>query len=217
MGARHFSKNFNFFALLHRRGAKKNVALGEMRREKEKKMSGTVDHVKVVDLLVDTIKELNQPDPVPAGAADAAAAAAAEHSADSAGSSPADYVAYMKSHKWPVDGMIRTMLAVGWPANLISETMLASGYSSQSITRGFSLALTPAQILELLAQEAAREAADKRAAQPVIQERVFGCTARYKHHFKTGKTVNVKGKLHDEFVECGNNKSHLKPSECLPL
>ncbi len=29
-------------------------------------MSGTVDYVKVVDLLVDTIKELNQPDLVPA-------------------------------------------------------------------------------------------------------------------------------------------------------
>jgi hypothetical protein len=49
-------------------------------------MSGTVDYVKVVDLLVDTIKELNQPDLVPAGAEDAngaAEAAAAEHSAAS--------------------------------------------------------------------------------------------------------------------------------------
>lgn len=43
-------------------------------------MSGSVDYLKVVDLLVDTIKELNQPDLVPAGAADAAAA---EHSARS--------------------------------------------------------------------------------------------------------------------------------------
>jgi hypothetical protein len=38
---------------LHRRVAKKIVAFGEMRRQKEKKMSGPVDYVKVVDLLVD--------------------------------------------------------------------------------------------------------------------------------------------------------------------
>ncbi len=179
-------------------------------------MSGTVDYVKVVDLLVDTIKELNRPESAAAGDADAAAAAAAEHSADSAGSTPGNYVAYMKSQKWPVDGMIRTMLAAGWSGDLIRKTMLASGYSSESITRGFSLQFTAAQIIESLLQGAAREAADKRAAQSEFQERVFGCTGIYRHHFKTGKKVNVKGTLHDEFSECGNSESHLKPRECRP-
>jgi hypothetical protein len=49
-------------------------------------MSGTVDYVKVVDLLVDTIKELNAPcadteEPI----APTATAASAEHSAGAAG------------------------------------------------------------------------------------------------------------------------------------
>ncbi len=56
------------------------------REEQRKKMSGTVDYVKVVDLLVDTIKELNVPcadteEPLAPTAMDAGA----EHSAGAAG------------------------------------------------------------------------------------------------------------------------------------